>query len=313
MTKIKSLLNSSSTLPSVKPSPSLISAGSLYALLAYGSWGLLPIYWKFFTQSSAVEVLSHRLIWSLVFLAIVLMVQQRQAEVGVLLKSPRRLGLLLATAMLLTCNWGLYIYGVNSDRVVETSLGYFINPLVSVLLGFIFLRERLHWGQRMAVLLAAIGVGYFIWQFGAVPWIALGLAITFAFYGLLRKVGAIAPMTGLAIETLMITPLALALVIYWQAQGVGNFGTSWSLSLLFIGAGVVTSMPLLWFNNAAKRLRLSTLGFFQYVAPSLQLVLGVFLYREPFTVTHTVTFSCIWTALLLYSITSIWHSASSAD
>lgn len=247
------------------------------------------------------------MIWSLVFLAIVLLVQQRQAEVGALLKSPRNLLLLLATATLLTCNWGLYIYGVNSDRVVETSLGYFINPLVSVLLGFIFLRERLHWGQRVAVLLASIGVGYFIWQFGAVPWIALGLALTFAFYGLLRKVGAIAPMVGLAVETLMITPVALVLVIYWQATGVGNFGASLSLSLLFIGAGVVTSMPLLWFNNAAKRLRLSTLGFFQYVAPSLQLVLGVFLYREPFTTTHAVTFGCIWTALLLYSTTSLWR------
>lgn len=287
------------------PSQSSASAGSIYALLAYGAWGLLPIYWKFFQQSSPVEVLCHRMLWSLVFLSGILLVQRRQAEVGALLKSPPSLRLLLVTAMLLTCNWGLYIYGVNSDRVVETSLGYFINPLVSVLLGFLFLRERLLRGQQIAVGLAAIGVGYFVWQFGAVPWIALGLAFTFAFYGLLRKIVAVAPMVGLAVETLMITPLALALVSYWQATGVGHFGDSLPLSLLFIGAGVMTSMPLLWFNNAAKRLRLSTLGFFQYVAPSFQLLLGVFLYREPFTPTHAVTFGCIWTALLIYSATSL--------
>lgn len=291
----------------VKPahsSSSLVSAGSLYALLAYGAWGLLPIYWKLLQQSSPVEVLSHRMIWSLVFLSGILLVQRRQAEVWALIKSPRSLRLLLVTALLLTCNWGLYIYGVNSDRVVETSLGYFINPLVSVLLGLIFLGERLHWGQQVAVLLAVIGVGYFVWQLGAVPWIALGLAFTFAFYGLLRKIVAVAPMVGLAIEALLITPAVLALVVYWQAIGVGHFGTTWPLTLLFIGAGVMTSMPLLWFNNAAKRLRLSTLGFFQYLAPSLQLLLGVFLYREPFTPTHVVTFGCIWMALLIYSTTS---------
>jgi chloramphenicol-sensitive protein RarD len=287
------------------PPQSSVRAGSLYAVLAYGAWGLLPIYWKFFQQSSPIEVLCHRMIWSLVFLSGILLVQQRQAEVRALLQSPKSWRLLLVTAMLLTCNWGLYIYGVNSDRVVETSLGYFINPLVTVLLGFVFLQERLLRGQQIAVGLAAIGVGYFVWQFGAVPWIALGLAFTFAFYGLLRKIVAVAPLVGLAVETLMITPVALALVSYWQVTGVGNFGSTVPLSLLFIGAGVMTSMPLLWFNNAAKRLRLSTLGFFQYVAPSIQLVLGVFLYREPFTPTHLVTFGCIWTALVIYSTTSL--------
>lgn len=213
--------------------------------------------------------------------------------------------MLLISATLLTVNWGLYIYGVNTDRVVETSLGYFINPLVSVLLGFLFLKERLQRGQQIAVVLASIGVGYFVWQLGTMPWIALGLAFTFAFYGLVRKVVAIAPMVGLVVETLLITPLALLLTIHWGLTGRGTFGTSPLLTLLFIGAGVVTSMPLLCFNNAAKRLRLSTLGFFQYLAPSIQLMLGLFLYHEPFTLTHAVTFGCIWAALLLYSITSL--------
>ena len=282
----------------------MFSTGSLYALLAYGSWGLLPIYWKLLGQSSPIEVLCHRMIWSLVFLSGVLLLQRRHTELRHLIKVRRNVGLLLVSAALLTCNWGIYIYGVNTDQVVETSLGYFINPLVSVMLGFVVLKERLQVGQQIAVGLAAIAVSYFVWQFGAVPWIALGLALTFAFYGLVRKVAAVTPMVGLALETLLMTPAALIFVTYWGAIGAGNFGKSLSLTLLLIGAGIVTSMPLLWFNNAAKRLKLSTLGFFQYLAPSIQLVLGVFVYGEPFTITHAITFGLIWTALLLYSTTS---------
>ncbi|MGF1514945.1 MAG: EamA family transporter RarD [Elainellaceae cyanobacterium] len=296
--------------PTTAPPTKASSAGTLYALLAYGSWGLLPIYWKFFGQSSPVEVLCHRIIWSLVFLGGILLLQQRQAEIRALLQARQRLALLLLSALLLTCNWGLYIYGVNTDRVVETSLGYYINPLVTVLLGFAVLKERLRLGQQIAVGLAAIAVGYFIWQFGDVPWIALGLAFTFAFYGLVRKVVAIAPMAGLAVETLLIAPAALIFMVYSGATGAGSFGASLPLTLLFIGAGVITSMPLLWFNNAAKRLQLSTLGFFQYLAPSLQLLLGVFLYGEPFTPTHGVTFGLIWAALLLYSTASLLERKS---
>ncbi len=272
---------------------------------AYTAWGLLPIYWKFFGQIPPAEVVSHRIIWSLVFLGGLLVLQHRQQEFTQLWGDRQRLGVLLATALLLAFNWGLYVYGVNSDRVVETSLGYFINPLVSVLLGFVFLKERLQRGQKLAVLLAAVGVANFIWQFGAVPWIALALACSFAVYGLLRKVVAVSPMVGLAMETLLIAPLALILVGYGAATGSGHLGMGWPTLLLFMGAGIVTSMPLLWFNNAAKRMQLSTLGFFQYMAPSLQLLLGVFLYHEPFTATHAVTFSCIWLALALYSFTAL--------
>ncbi|MBD0334388.1 MAG: EamA family transporter RarD [Cyanobacteria bacterium Co-bin13] len=298
------LKESTVELPSPSPASGL-SAGPLYAVLAYGSWGLLPIYWKFFGQVPAVEVLTHRMIWSAVFLSGLLLILRRGAEVGQILRSRQTLFRLLITALLLTFNWGLYIYGVNSDRVVETSLGYFINPLVSVLLGFLFLKERLQWGQRLAVLLAVIGVTIFVWQFGAVPWIALALAFSFAFYGLLRKIVPVSPLVGLAVETLLITPFAIALVLYWSTTGESHLGASWQITLLFVGAGVMTSLPLLWFNNAAKRLRLSTLGFFQYLAPSIQLMLGVFLYREPFTSTHAVTFGLIWLALILYSTTSL--------
>ena len=241
----------------------------------------------------------------MVFLTGLALLQRRKAEFTQIWHSPNHLRILLVTALLLTFNWGLYIYGVNTERVVETSLGYFINPLVNVMLGFLFLKERLNRAQKLAVLLASLGVANFVWHFGEVPWIALALAFSFAFYGLLRKVMPVTPLVGLMVETLLIAPVALVLVGYWGVTGTGHAGLNSSVSLLFIGSGIVTSLPLLSFNNAAKRLRLSTLGFFQYIAPTLQLVLGVFLYHEPFTHTHAVTFSLIWSALAIYSVTSL--------
>jgi len=291
--------------PSASASPPLRSTqstGVIYAIFAYGSWGLLPLYWKLFEGIPAVEVLSHRMIWSMMFLIGILLLQRRMPELAAVWSSPGKLKFLLASASLLAFNWGLYIYGVNTDRVVETSLGYYINPLVTVLLGMVVLKERLDRIQWIALGLAIAGVTIFIWDFGQVPWIALGLAFSFAFYGLLRKIVAIAPMVGLAVETLLIAPFMLMLVVYWEATGEGSLGNNLLITLAFMGAGIVTSMPLLWFNNAAKRLRLSTMGFFQYIAPSIQLVLGVFLYQEPFTPTHLVTFGFIWTALALYSL-----------
>lgn len=279
----------------------LPAPGILYAFLAYGFWGLFPLYWKLFGTTPAVQVLSHRIVWSAVLLIAVLVIQRRMDEFGKLWRSPRLLGMLLTSSILLSCNWGIYIYGVNAERVVETSLGYFINPLFSVLLGCVFLGERLNRWQILAVVLAAMGVANFIIDLGQVPWIAFALAVSFGFYGLLRKVTVVQPMAGLALETLLITPIALGFILYWQAVGVGQFGNGWLLTLLFVGCGVVTSLPLLWFNNAAKRLPLRTLGFMQYIAPTLQLMLGVFLFQEPFTRTHLISFSLIWLALALYS------------
>lgn len=281
-----------------------VRGGVLYAVLAYTAWGLLPLYWKALGQIPAIEVLSHRVLWSMVFLIGLLIWQRRGSELLQLWRFPRKVSFLLATALLLTFNWGLYIYGVNTQRVVETSLGYFINPLVNVLLGFVVLKERLNWGQQFAVLLASLGVANFVWQLGTVPWIALGLAFSFAFYGLARKIVLVSPMVGLAVETLLATPVAIAFIGYTSATGTGHFNANLRIMLLLIGAGIVTSFPLLWFNNAAKRLPLSTLGFFQYIAPSLQLLLGVFLYHESFSRTHAVTFGLIWLALLTYSTTS---------
>ncbi|MDB9494250.1 EamA family transporter RarD [Spirulina major CS-329] len=279
--------------------------GVLYAVFAYGAWGLLPIYWKLFGVIPAVEVLSHRMIWSMVFLLSILTVQRRWPELRQVLRSRRQLLGLFITTSLLAFNWGIYIYGVNSDRVVETSLGYYICPLVTMLLGLVVLRERLNWVQWVAVSLAGAGVVIFIQDLGQVPWIALGLAFSFALYGLLRKMIAIAPLVGLAVETLMIAPLLLILVGVWELRGLGHFTATPGITLAFIGAGIVTSMPLLWFNNAAKRLPLVSLGFYQYLAPTLQLSIGVFLYREPFTTTHGITFGCIWAALALYSANTV--------
>lgn len=299
-------------MPDAPDATTTASSGFIYAMLAYGSWGLFPIYWKLFGNTPAIEVLSHRMIWSMAFVLGLLWIQKRLPELAAVRRSPAALRLLIVGALLLAANWGLYIYGVNTDRVVETSLGYFINPLLTVVLGMVVLKERLNRFQWAAVAIAVVGVGNFIWAFGQVPWIAVGLALSFGFYGLARKLVAmakhgrepIAPMVGLAVETLVIAPLMLLMVVYWGATGTGVFGTSWVITLACMGAGVVTSMPLLWFNNATKRLPLSTMGLCQYIAPSLQLMLGVFVYHEPFTHIHAVTFGCIWTALALYAANS---------
>lgn len=280
-------------------------SGTIYAVLAYSAWGLFPIYWKFLTQVPAVELVSHRIVWSMVLLIGLLLAQHRISEFRELWRSPKSICSLLLTTTLIAGNWCIYIYGVNSGHIVETSLGYYINPLITVLLGSIILKEKLNFAKKVAVLLAAIAVSNFIWHFGQVPWIAIALAFSFALYGLFRKLIQVTPIVGLTVETLLATPIALLYIGYASATGTGHFGSSWQVSLLLIGCGIVTALPLLWFNNAAKHLQLSTLGFFQYIAPSLQLLIGVALYREPFTAIHAVTFLLIWSAIAIFSISSL--------
>ncbi len=282
--------------------------GAGYAVLAYGAWGLLPIYWKLFPNIPAIEVVAHRMLWSLFFVVGLIAFQRRLPELKAYLVQVKQLGVLLLTAFLLSANWGVYVYGVNSGNVVQTSLGYFINPLINVLFGFLFLRERFNRWQSLAVGLAAIGVANFVWSVGEWPWIALSLGVTFALYGLLRKLAPAPPLIGLAIETLLLAPVAAALIVWWDFAGVGAFGTEGTQDLLLLSAGVMTSLPLLWFANAGKRLRLSTLGLFQYIAPTLQFSLGVFLYGEPFTPAHAVTFAFIWIALVIYTSNTLWSN-----
>ena len=276
--------------------------GVFYALLSYGSWGLIPIYWKLLYNASALEILAHRMLWSMVFVFGLLAVQKRLYEILKLFKSSKNIWILLFTSLLLGCNWFVYIYAINTGQVIEASLGYYINPLLNVLMGFIFLRERLNFLQFMALGLATLGVLNFLWDFGSLPWIALSLSFTFALYGLLRKVIPVKPLVGLLVETVLLAPLAIIMISIWMIDGSGSFGKQWETDFLLIGAGVVTSLPLLWFVNAAKFLRYTTMGFFQYLSPSLNLVLGIFLYNETFTEAHIITFSLIWSGLAIFSI-----------
>ncbi len=279
--------------------------GPVYAILAYGTWGLLPIYWKLFLGIPPLEVLVHRILWSVIFLMFVVLIQKKFILLVELCRSPKQLFIILTTSILLGANWMIYIWAVNEGFVIETSLGYFINPLVNVMLGMIIFKERFKLWQTLALILALCGVLNYLFGFGELPWIALGLASSFSIYGMLRKISEAGPLIGLTMETLILVPVALLLLSWWTLDGSSHFGTMSELDLYFLGCGLITSFPLLWFAAAAKRLRFSTLGLFQYLAPTSQFLLGVFLYKEPFTITHAITFALIWMALVLYSGNSI--------
>ena len=285
-------------MPSHRPHLSL--SGVLNALLAYGAWGIFPLYWKLFGSVPPVEIVCHRVVWSLVFMAGLAAALKRGPELRTLVRSPKTLAALLLTATLLSLNWGIFIYAVNAGRIVETSLGYFIVPLVNVLLGYLVLKERLSRLQVVAVILAVGGVLVFGTRLGTVPWIALGLALTFGLYGLFRKMVPASPIVGILVETALLTPVAVLVLALMHAREPSSFLNSSILTLLFLGSGIVTSLPLLWFNNAAKLLPLSALGFFQYVAPSLQLLVGVAVYHEPFPLHKLAAFALIWTAIALF-------------
>ncbi|MDQ2694983.1 MAG: EamA family transporter RarD [Pseudomonadota bacterium] len=291
-----------SNVPSPRPTRSEPLLGAFYALLAYLTWGLMPIYWKAVSEVPPLEMVAHRVVWSVLVLAVLLSVFRRWPEFLATLRDRRRMLLLAGTAVLITGNWLGFIWAVQHDRVMEASLGYYINPLLNVVLGVAVLGERLRPWQTVAVAVAALGVLNMILQLGVVPWIALGLALTFGVYGLLRKTAPVDGLVGLAVETLLLAPLALGFLIHAGWQGTGRFlASGWQTDLLIIQAGLITALPLLWFANAARRLRYSTLGFIQYLAPSVQLWLAVAVYQEPFTLTHLLTFGCIWLALVVYT------------
>ena len=262
----------------------------------------MPLYFKLVGAAGAGEIIVHRVLWSVLFLLLVLLLRHRGRLRAQLAISPRVLLALLLSGSLVAFNWLVFVYAVNTDRVLSTSLGYFINPLVSVLLGTLVLRERMVGLQWIAVALAAAGTLWLTWRVGQPPWLALALAVSFGLYGLVRKLTEVGPMVGLFWETLMMTPFALAWLLLLADPTrlvFGQQGTS--LDLLLIGTGLVTVIPLLLFATAARGLPLITVGLMQYLAPSISFCLAVFLFREPFGFDHAVAFGAIWTALVLYT------------
>lgn len=279
------------------------SRGLLTALLAFIAWGLVPIYWKLLISVSPMEILAHRLLWSFVFSGVLLVVLRRWKEIWHTLRSGKQTLMSVLSGAVICLNWYIFIWAVNSGYIIQTSLGYFMTPLVNILLGALFFGERLRPIQWIAIALAAVGVLNLTFGYGAFPWIALSLCGSFAVYAVLRKVSRADSLPGLFLESAAVVPFALGYLIYVSFAGKGSFDlplspTSW----LLIGGGIVTALPLLWFAHAARNLKLSTLGLLQYLAPSVSFLVGVLLYREPFTRQHLVTFGCIWTGLALYTV-----------
>jgi chloramphenicol-sensitive protein RarD len=280
--------------------------GVVYAASAFLIWGISPIYWKALRAVPALEIILHRMVWSFFFLVPLIIIMRRWQEFIDVFKNYRTLLILLVTALIVGGNWLLYIWAVNNDYLLQASLGYYINPLVNVVLGMVFLKERLRRPQILSVLLAFAAVLYLTISYGEFPWIALMLALSFGLYGLIRKVAPVGALVGLTVETLLLSVPALIYLYYLDSRGAGTiFRVSLKLSLLLMGCALVTAIPLLFFTLGARRLYLSTLGLLQYIAPSCMFILAVFLFREPFSSVQVVTFILIWTALAIYSSDSV--------
>ena len=274
--------------------------GVLFGLAAFASWGFLPAYWKQMQAITPLEILCHRIVWSCVFLILIISYQKRWGEVTDITKTPAKIKGLVLSGFVIGLNWFVYIWAVNSGRVVETSLGYYINPMMNILIGYLLLGDRLSRLQCVAVLFALAGVVYSLVAYGNLPMFALTLAVTFTLYGYCRKKIPVAPIPGLLIETIVLFVPALGYILYRQFFVGSYFLADRGLTLWMVGAGVVTSLPLVWFAAAAKRLNLSTIGILQYLAPSIAFVLGVFVYKESFTQHNLITFGCIWIGVFLY-------------
>jgi chloramphenicol-sensitive protein RarD len=288
---------------------STATRGFLAAVAAFLTWGLLPVYLKAVSVIAPLEIMVHRAMWCCVFVMAWLGWQGSLDSVRVALINPTTRWRLALSATLISINWYVYVFAVNSGHVIDTSLGYFINPLLNVLLGVVVLRERLNARQWFAVSCAATGVAYLTWVAGRLPWISLALACSFGLYGLIRKVVNVDAVAGLAGETLMMFPVAAAVLIWlWHhgALGFGHFGIS--IDALLIGGGILTALPLALFAYGARLIPYSTIGLIQYIAPSLQLALGVWLYHEPFSRGRLLGFSLIWLALIVYAGDSLWRS-----
>jgi len=277
--------------------------GVLAALGAYILWGLLPVFWKLLQTVPSIEILFHRMVWSLVFLVIIITVRNQWKNILPISYDRKVLLSFVGSAILLSGNWFTYIYAVNSAHIVEASLGYFINPLLSVLLGVFLLKERPSRMQWIAIGIAGIGVAYLTYYYGQLPWISLVLAITFALYGLLRKISSLGSINGLFMEMVILFLPAMGILLYFNANGTGHFGHAGIQINVLLGlTGVATAIPLLLFAYGAQRVELSTVGVMQYLAPTLQFLVGIFIYNEQFDLPRLIGFSIVWIALIIYSL-----------
>ncbi len=285
-----------------------VYTGVAAATTSYLIWGLSPIYWKSLAAVPAFEILMHRMIWSFVFLCPLIFFTGHRKAFTSALKSPKVMGILLTTTLLVGFNWFLFIWAINSNHILQTSLGYYITPLVSVLLGMVFLNERLRRLQAAALALAAVAVGLMTVRYGQFPWVSLSLAFSFGFYGLIRKVAPVGALVGLTIETLILSIPAVGYLSYLDMLGEGSFmRAGGGTDLLLAGAALVTALPLLLFTVGARLLHLSTVGFLQYLAPSCTFLLAIIVYNEPLARSQLVAFILIWAALALYSLDSVIH------
>jgi chloramphenicol-sensitive protein RarD len=282
-----------------------IKAGVIFALSAYSMWGIAPIYFKLLTTVPALEIVMHRIVWSVLVLCVLLVVRKKFSQVFKAIRDPKVIITLAISGLLLAVNWLVFIWAVNNDKMLDASLGYFINPLFNVLLARFFLHESLTRLQLLAVFVALAGVAFLIFSYGQLPWVSLVLATSFSIYGLLRKKVTVDSMPGLLIESCILLPFAL---LYWLIMDTssGNMlANSSDLNITLMLAGVVTTAPLLCFTAAARRIRYTTLGFFQYIGPSLMFLLAVMYYQEPLDTTRIITFACVWSGLLIYVYDSL--------
>jgi chloramphenicol-sensitive protein RarD len=279
-----------------------MNPGIVAAAIGFTWWGFFPLYFRLMPDASPTEVLANRIVWSLLLVGVVLTWRRHWSWLGAALRSPRVMAAFVASALLLSVNWITYIWAVSNSHVVDASLGYFMTPLVSVALGYSLLGERPRRAQWIALVLAAFGVVWLTVSAGRLPWIGLALSLSFGAYGLLRKIAVLGALEGLTLETLILAPAAIAAMAWWWASGPTSFpGPDLATDAWLIGLGPATTVPLLLFAAAARRLPLTTLGLFQYVSPTIQFLLGVLLFREPLTAGRLAGFACIWAALALYS------------
>jgi len=288
------------------------AVGVAYAAAAYLTWGTFPLYFHALAAVPPAQILAHRIVWSALFLLLLVTFLHRWGEVVPELRAPGTVPALVASAVFISANWLIYIWAVNSGHVLEASLGYFINPLVTVLLGVVFLREHLSRRQVVAVSLAAVGVIALVAWAHRVPWIAFGLALTFGLYGLVRKRVRVGAIGGLLCEVTVLAPFAALYLVAQSRAGLGAFGSGARVTALLAASGVVTAVPLIWFGIGVQRLRLSTIGLLQYLNPTTQFAIAVFAFGEPFTRAYALAFGCIWVSLAIYTAEALAQSRRGA-